>query len=277
MSAAESTDADAGLRAEAVSVAHGGVLAVSEVDLAVRPGELVGLIGPNGAGKTSTIDALSGFVPHRGRVLLDGVDLSALPPHRRARAGVVRTWQSVELFEDLSVREHCEVAAVTSGPLGLLADLVRPRRHRDTSAVEEALASLDLADVADRDPATLSHGRQKLVGVARAVASRPRILLLDEPAAGLDTAESEEFGRRLRQLVDHGGPGVLLVDHDTRLVFGTCDRVVVLDLGSVIAAGTPDEVRDDPRVVQAYLGVGSTGPGPDGGTVGGGATTGGTA
>lgn len=270
MSTAEPSDADAGLRAEGVSVAHGGVLAVAEVDLMVRPGELVGLIGPNGAGKTSTIDALSGFVPHRGRVLLDGVDLTDLPPHRRARAGVVRTWQSVELFEDLTVREHCEVAAVPSGPLGLLADLVRPGRHRDTSAVDAALAALDLDDVADRDPATLSHGRQKLVGVARAVAAGPRVLLLDEPAAGLDTAESEEFGSRLRHLVDHGGPGVLLVDHDTRLVFGTCDRVVVLDLGSVIATGTPDEVRDDPRVVQAYLGVGSTGPSSEAGSPAGG-------
>ncbi|MFZ4518416.1 MAG: ABC transporter ATP-binding protein [Microthrixaceae bacterium] len=264
MSAAEPSDAGAGLRAEGISVTHGGVLAVADVDLAVRPGELVGLIGPNGAGKTTTIDALSGFVPHRGRVLLDGDDLTGLPPHRRARAGVVRTWQSVELFEDLTVREHCEVAAVASGPLGLLADLVRPRRRRDDSAVDAALEALELTDVADRDPSTLSHGLQKLVGVARALSSGPRVLLLDEPAAGLDTSESEEFGRRLRSLVDGGGPGVLLVDHDTRLVLGTCDRVAVLDLGSVIASGPPDAVRDDPRVVQAYLGVGSTGRGSEG-------------
>jgi branched-chain amino acid transport system ATP-binding protein len=251
------------LRTEQLGVSHGGIVAVADVDLELRAGEVVGLIGPNGAGKTSTVDAISGFVPHRGRVLLDGRDLSSEPPHVRVRAGLARTWQTGELFEDLTVRQHCELAARPGRTRDLFADLVRPRRRRGGPAVGDVLEALELSDVADALPVDLPLGRQKLVGVARALAARPVALLLDEPAAGLDSAESLDFGRRLRALVDATGDGggdalaVLLIDHDTELVLGVCDRVAVLDFGSVIATGTPAEVRADSRVVEAYLGVGS--------------------
>ncbi len=255
------------LQTVGLGVRFGGVTAVDDLSVEVGPGELVGLIGPNGAGKTTTIDAISGFVPHVGRVVFDGEDLSGTPPHVRARAGIARTWQSLELFDDLTVRQQCEVAARRVGLGTVFADLVRPGRA-DASAVvvDRALESVGLAEVAASRPGDLSHGHQKLVGVARALAASPRMLLLDEPAAGLDSSESMALGRRLRDLVD-GGSGVgvdgaslgaLLIDHDTRLVFEICDRVVVQDFGRVIAAGAPDDVRRDPAVVAAYLGSGHT-------------------
>jgi branched-chain amino acid transport system ATP-binding protein len=244
------------LYTEGLGVHYGGVVAVEDADIWIGPGELVGLIGPNGAGKTTTVDALSGFTAHSGRVVLDGHDLTAQPPHGRARAGLARTWQSVELFEDLTVRQHCEVAAHRVGFRDLFADSLRRRRLRSDTAVLEALAAMGIEDVADERPSELSHGTQKLVGVARALAARPKVLLLDEPAAGLDSAESAQFGSRLRAVVD-GGMSALLIDHDTQLVMDVCDRVYVLDFGSVIAEGPPEQIRDDSLVIEAYLGVGA--------------------
>ena len=248
------SDAPARLQTDGLTVRHGGVVALSSVSLEVGRGEVVGLIGPNGAGKSTLVDAVSGFVPHAGRVLVDGVDVSDADPHQRVRAGLARTWQSVELFDGLTVREHCVVAVPSTSRFPTLSDLVRLRPQRSGDSADHALELLGLADVADTQAMTLPAGRQKLVGVARALAANPAVLLLDEPAAGLTTDESRVLGATLRRLADEG-PGLLLIEHDTDLVFDVCDRVVMLDLGSVVVDGTPAQVRDDVRVVQAYLGT----------------------
>ncbi len=242
------------LNVESLRVTYGGVTAVDDVDLAVPAGKIVGLIGPNGAGKTSTIDALTGYhAPSGGRVTFAGDDITRLRPHVRARRGLVRTFQSVELFDDLTVEENLLVASERMGVLTALRDLVLPVRSHARDDVDWALELCGLTDVADRLPTELSHGRRKLVGVARALAQRPRLVLMDEPAAGLDTDESAELGERLKDLVGEDVT-VLLVDHDMSLVLSVCDEVVVLDFGRVIARGAPDAIRTNDAVVAAYLG-----------------------
>jgi branched-chain amino acid transport system ATP-binding protein len=244
------------LSARGITVSFGGVHAVVDVDLDVEPGQLVGLIGPNGAGKTTFIDAVTGFVQHGGSVELDGADISALPPHARARRGLARTWQSIELFDDLSVRENLTVAAHQPSVLTTLKELFARPVGRDR-AVDEALDLFALGELAEATPTELTQGQRKLVAVARALAARPKLLCLDEPAAGLDAQESVVFGRHLREIVDRGTP-ILLVDHDMGLVLGISDRVVVLEFGREIANGTPSAVREDPNVVTAYLGSATT-------------------
>jgi branched-chain amino acid transport system ATP-binding protein len=240
------------LAARGISVSFGGVHAVIDVDLDVEQGELLGLIGPNGAGKTTFVDAVTGFVAHRGTVALDGVDITEASPHDRARRGLARTWQAIELFDDLTVRENLTVAAHHPSLRSTLREVfVRPLGR--SRAVDEALEVFALEPYAEATPSQLTQGQRKLVAVARALAARPTLLCLDEPAAGLDARESLEFGTHLREIVDRGTP-ILLIDHDMGLVLGISDRVVVLEFGKVIAVGTPSDVRADPRVVTAYLG-----------------------
>ncbi len=221
------------LAVSGLSVAFGGVHALEDVDLEVREGELVGLIGPNGAGKTTLIDAVTGFVRFTGQVRLDGQDIGRMAPHERARLGLARTWQNTDLFDDLEVGENVVVAG----------------------GAQEVLDLVDLGWAAPAMPDQLSEGARKLVGVARALSGQPRLLCLDEPAAGLDSRESEELGRSLRELADRG-QSTLLIDHDMGLVLSICDRVVVLEFGRVIADGPPEAVRQNERVIAAYLGRG---------------------
>jgi branched-chain amino acid transport system ATP-binding protein len=242
------------LKIDGLRVQYGGVVAVDGVSFEIGAGQLVGLIGPNGAGKTTLVDALTGYVrPTRGRVVFDGVDVTGRPAWRLARAGIARTFQSVELFGDLTVRENLLVAAETPGVLGALAGVVKPSGPVP-EAVAWAIEVMHIGGIAERFPDEISHGQRKLVGVARALATRPSLLLLDEPAAGLDTEETRELGERLRGLRARG-IAQLLIDHDMGLVLEVCDAVAVIDFGKLIAFGSPQEIRADARVVEAYLGT----------------------
>ena len=242
-------------RVRGLTVRFGGVVALDGVDLDVDGGELVGLIGPNGAGKTTFIDAVCGLVPSSGAVALASERVEALAPHERARRGIARTFQSQELFDDLTVRENLLVAAESPGWSTIGRDLVRPaERTDDPAAVDRVLGSLGLGGKGECLPADLTSSDRGLVALARALAGRPRVLLLDEPAAGLDETARAAMARRLRALAD-AGMALVLVDHDMTLVLGVCDRVTVLDFGRVIAAGVPAEVRVHPAVIEAYLGT----------------------
>ena len=240
------------LEARGVTVRFGGVHALTDVDLQVRPGQIVGLIGPNGAGKKTFVDAVTEFVKCGGRVAVDGRDVSSLKPAARARAGLTRTWQGAELFDDLSVAENLAVAASRPSLRATVRQMVRGPVPLAES-VSETLTMLGINGLADTMPRELSEGQRKLVGIARAFASEPKIVCLDEPAAGLDTNESAVLGAQLRQLGDRGTP-MLLIDHDIGFVFDICDHVVVLEFGLMIAEGTPAKLQSDDRVVAAYLG-----------------------
>jgi branched-chain amino acid transport system ATP-binding protein len=247
---------DALLQIRDLSVTFGTQKALDAVSLSVAPNLAFGLIGPNGAGKSTLIDAVTGYLPAaRGEVTFAGESIGGMAPDRRARRGMARTFQTLELFEDLTVRENLLVAAQQRRWFQRFADLVRPARDAAPErTVRDVLELLEISELADRVPLELSHGHRNLISVARALAASPRLVLLDEPAAGLDQEESEQLGRRLRRLVD-SGVTVLLIDHDMSLVLSVCDRIHVLDFGRTIGEGTPAEIRESPAVVDAYLGV----------------------
>jgi len=242
------------LTVRAITVAFGTVKALADVELDVRPGEVVGVIGANGAGKTTLIDAITGFVRSIGSVQLEGRELSNMSAFARSRCGVGRSWQNLEMIEDLSVYDNLRFAADTNRWWSILTDLVWPRHGKPTPAMVRAIEAFDLGDDLWKMPGELSTGKRKLVALARAMAGEPSVLLLDEPCSGLDHNERQEVGQVIKALASDWGMGVLLVEHDVHLVRRVSDRVVALDFGTVIAEGTPVDVFSDPRVMSAFLG-----------------------
>ncbi|MFT4010994.1 MAG: ABC transporter ATP-binding protein [Nocardioidaceae bacterium] len=226
-----------------------GLRAVDGVDLELRRGEILGLIGPNGAGKSTLVNVLSGFQPARGSLHADGVEVTGWSPRRLARHGVRRSFQSVRLFADMSVYENVEVVALGLG--------VGQRRAR--GAVAEALETADLTAWAYREAGSLPYGLERRLGIARLLVSEPCYLMLDEPAAGLNEHESDDLRELLQIIARRTGAGLLLIEHDMRLVMQLCDRLQVIDHGKVLANGVPDEVARDPAVIEAYLGSARTG------------------
>jgi branched-chain amino acid transport system ATP-binding protein len=233
------------LRATGISRSFEGVHALGGITLELHRHEVVGLIGPNGAGKTTLVNVITGFdFPDAGRVSLGDSDITSWRPHRRGRAGLARTFQHAHSFRSLSVRENVEVAALGSG-----ARAGDARRRAG-----ELLELLGLANRADLSAAALAHGDERKLGVARALATQPRFVLLDEPAAGLPEAEIPDFSAVVRSVRDEHEAGVLLIDHNMALIMEVCDRIQVLDQGRTLAEGTPGEIRDNLDVAAAYLG-----------------------
>jgi branched-chain amino acid transport system ATP-binding protein len=233
------------LEARGLKVHFGGVHAVDGVDLALPKGEILGLIGPNGAGKTTLVNALSGFQkPNGGTVSLGGTDVTGWRPHRLARRGLARTFQSVRLFPDLTVLENVELGGVAVG-------MRRPAARRWAL---DLLDRLKLDDKAHLYATGLPHGLERRLGIVRALAAKPAFLLLDEPAAGLNEQESDELVASLTLIRDDFSCALMVIEHDMRVIMRLCERIQVLDYGKTISIGTPAEVRNDPAVLTAYLG-----------------------
>jgi branched-chain amino acid transport system ATP-binding protein len=243
-----------------VRVSFGGILALDAVSFDVPRGAIAGLIGPNGAGKTTLFNCLSRiYMPEAGSIVFDGDDLLSQPPHRIAGLGIGRTFQNLALFGDLTVRDNVRIGAHARFPSNLVSDLFRlGRSRRNEQAIErqadEMIAYMALTAVKDITVSDLPFGTQKRVEMARALAMEPKLLLLDEPACGLNHEEVEALGGLIRRVRDERSVSILLVEHHMQLVMSICDSIVALNFGRRIAAGTPDLVRNDAAVIAAYLG-----------------------
>jgi branched-chain amino acid transport system ATP-binding protein len=248
------------LEVDHVSIAFGGVHAVDKVSLMVGRGSVFSIIGPNGAGKTTLLNILSGlYVPEDGRVRLAGQDVSGLAAHRLARLGLSRTFQNLQIFFRMTAIENVMVGRHSHESTSTLADLlhlpaVGRQNRRTCEAARAALALVGLADHADRSAAALPYGCLKRLEIARALATEPKVLLLDEPAAGCNPVETQQLGRVIRQIAE-AGVTVVLVEHDMRLVMNISDRIHVLANGRTLAEGSSGEVRSNPAVIEAYLGI----------------------
>jgi branched-chain amino acid transport system ATP-binding protein len=249
------------LALEGVSKRFGGVAALADVDLSVNAGEIFGLIGPNGAGKTTLVNVTAGQAPPtHGTIVFDGHDVSRAPAHARARLGIGRTFQNVRLFPDQTVHENVQIGAYLRGRSGAVEAMLRlPRVRRDERAIRaEASEALELVGLTARAhtlASRLSTGEQRLAELAKAAAMRPKLLFLDEPAAGLNPTEESKLADSIRTLAKRAT--LVLIEHHLDLIMGLCDRIAVLHYGRLLAVGTPDEIRSNDAVVEAYLGGGA--------------------
>lgn len=251
------------LQVDNIQLAFGGLRALSGVSVHARTGRITSVIGPNGAGKTSLFNVISGFYkPQQGRVTLDGQDISGLKPSQRAYCGMSRTFQNIALFHGMSVLDNIKLGAHTKLKSGVLSAGFRLRRTRAEEAElsreiqREIIGLLELDHVQHKAVEDLAYGLQKRVELARALVMKPKILLLDEPVAGMNREEKREMSRFVVDVRDNWNTTVLLIEHDMSMVMGISDHIVVLSFGKPIASGTPDEVRANPDVIKAYLGTG---------------------
>ena len=248
------------LEVRGLTMRFGGLLAVNGVGLTVHDKQVVSMIGPNGAGKTTVFNCLTGFYqPTSGEILLDGEAIHGLPGHKIARKGVVRTFQNVRLFKDMTAVENLLVAQHRHLNTNFLSGLLKTKAFRQSEheAMDFAahwLEQVNLTDIANRPAGTLAYGQQRRLEIARCMMTRPRILMLDEPAAGLNPKETEDLKALIGMLRDEHDVTVLLIEHDMKLVMSISDHIVVINQGCPLADGTPEQIRDNPDVIKAYLG-----------------------
>jgi len=248
------------LEVSGLSMRFGGLLAVDGVSFSVRSNEVFAIIGPNGAGKTTVFNCVGGFYkPTAGRILMAGKDITGMPSHKVAQHGLVRTFQNVRLFKQLTVLENLLVPQHTQVENRLLPGLLNLKVYRDSEAAAVARAAdwldfMGLREFANREAGNLAYGHQRRLEIARCMITRPRLLMLDEPAAGLNPQEKLDLQQLIDRLRGEFGVAVLLIEHDMKLVMGISDRILVMEHGKPLTVGLPDEVRSDPRVIKAYLG-----------------------
>ncbi|SDE77972.1 ABC transporter ATP-binding protein [Sporomusa acidovorans] len=248
------------LKTTKLSIVFGGLRAVSNFEMEIAPGELIGLIGPNGAGKTTAFNLLTGvYEPTEGGIEFDGKSLVGLKPYQITQRGIARTFQNIRLFADLTVLDNVKIAYHFHVKYGLMEAMFRVGRyHREEAEIEEKairfLEIFQLADKKDEIAKNLPYGEQRRLEIARALAAEPKLLLLDEPAAGMNPQETQQLMEMIRWIRKEFNLTILLIEHDMSLVMGVCERIYVLDYGSIIAQGTPQEIKNNPRVIEAYLG-----------------------